>query len=420
MIERLPGLLGITTILFVAYLWSGKHRNKIPWRLVGIGLVLDFLLGLIILKVPGTSDAFQALGRGVNGIMDFAMEGASFVFGDTITYGKFFKPGQEALQGEFVFAVRIGISIIYVSGLCALGYYFGILQRIVNGMSFLLRKTLNLSGAESLSSVAACFVGQVESQLLIRPYMPKLTRSELFTSMTAAMATASGSALVMYMSMGINATYLIAASLMSALGGIILSKIIIPEHQPEMIQKDVTLHVDDKGVNVFDAAAKGVRHGTEIAVSVITMVAFAIGLMGMLNYGLAQLLGVFGWHAQIQEIFAVPFMPIAWLIGVPWHDCFFAGKLIATEVLFNEVVSYHDLSQVIHGGGAMVLAERTQMILTCALCGFAHLGSIGIQIGGLGAMAPERRGEIAKLAFKSMIVANMATWLTAAICGIIF
>jgi len=419
MVERLTGLLGITVILLAAYAWS-NNRKKISWRLVVLGLIFDFALGLIILKVPGTSDAFQLLGRAVNKVMDFAMDGASFVFGDTITYGRFFKPGQEALQGEFVFAVRIGISIIYVSGLCALGYYFGILQRIVSGIGFVLRKTLGLSGAEALSSAASTFVGQVESQLLIKPYMPKLTRSELFTSMTAAMATASGSALVMYMSMGINATYLIAASFMSALGGIILSKIIIPESQPEMIQKNVSLQVEDSGVNVFDAAAKGVRHGTDIAVSVITMVAFAIAFMAMCNYGLGKFLGLFGAHAQIQEIFGVFFAPVAWLIGVPWHECMFAGKLMATELLFNEVVSYHDLSAVIHGGGPHVLAERTQMILTCALCGFAHLGSIGINIGGLGAMAPERRGEIAKLAFKSMIVANMATWLTAAICGVIF
>jgi CNT family concentrative nucleoside transporter len=419
MVERLIACLGIAVILFAAYAWS-DNRKKISWRLVVVGLILDFALGLVILKIPGTSDAFQFLGRAVNKVMDFAMDGAAFVFGDTITYGKFFKPGQEVQQGEFVFAVRIGISIIYVSGLCALGYYFGILQRVVGGIGFVLRKTLRLSGAEALSSAAASFVGQVESQLLIKPYMPKLTRSELFTSMTAAMATASGSALVMYMSMGINATYLIAASFMSALGGIVLSKIIIPETQPELIQQNVQLEVEDRGVNVFDAAAKGVSKGTEIALSVVTMVAFAIGFMAMCNYGLGKVLGTFGMHAQIQEIFGVFFTPIAWLVGVPWHDCMFAGKLMATELLFNEVVSYHDLAAVIHGGGAPVLAERTQMILTCALCGFAHLGSIGIQIGGLGPMAPNRRGEIAKLAFKSMIVANMATWLTAAICGVIF
>jgi len=419
MVERLPGVLGIAVILLTAYAWS-NNRKKISWRLVATGLILDFILALVILKIPGTSDAFQWLGAAVNKVMDFAMDGATFVFGDTITYGKFFKPGQEQLQGEFVFAIRIGISIIYVSGLCALGYYFGILQRIVNSMGFVLRKTMGLSGAESLSSMASTMVGQVEGALLIKPFMPKLTKSELFTSMTAAMATASGSALVMYMSMGINGTYLIAASFMSALGGIILCKIIMPETQPELIQKDVVLSVDDRGVNVFDAAAKGVRHGTDIAVSVITMVAFAIAFMAMLNYGLGRFLGLFNLHAQIQEILGVPFAPIAWLVGVPWHDCMMAGKLMATELLFNEVVSYHDLSALIHSGGPALLAERTQMILTCALCGFAHLGSIGINIGGLGAMAPERRAEIARVAFKAMIVANMATWLTAAICGVIF
>jgi CNT family concentrative nucleoside transporter len=419
MLERLISVLGIAAIILVAYAWS-DNRKKISWRLVGIGLVLEVALGLLILKIPGTSDVFRLVGAGVNKIMDFAMEGAVFVFGDTITYGKFFKPGQEVLQTEFVFAVRIGISIIYVSGLCALGYYFGILQRLVSGMGFLLRKTLGLSGSESLSSAAAAWVGQVECQLLIKPYVPKLTRSELFTSMTAAMATASGSALVMYMSMGINATYLIAASFMSALGGIVLSKIIIPETQPELVQQNVKLTVEDVGANAFDAAAKGVKHGTDIAVSVVTMVAFAIGFMALCNFGLEKFLALFHMHASIQEVLGIPFVPVAWLMGVPWHDCLLAGRLMATELLFNEVVSYHDLAQLIHAGGPQVLAERTQMILTCALCGFAHLGSIGINIGGLGAMAPERRSEIAKIAFKSMIVANMATWLTAAICGLIF
>ena len=419
MLERFIGVLGIAAILLTAYAWS-DNRRKISWRLVGVGLILNLALGLVILKIPGTSDAFQWLGRAVNKVTDFAMDGAVFVFGDTITYGRFFKPGHEHLESEFVFAVRIGVNIIFVGGLCGLGYYIGLMQWLVSGAGFVLRKTLGLSGAEALSSAASTFVGQVESQLLIKPYMPKLTRSELFTSMTAGMATASGSALVMYMSMGINATYLIAASFMSCLSGIILSKIIIPESQPELVQQHVILDVEDKGANIFDAAAKSVRHSSEIAFNVVTMVAFAIAFMAMCNYGLAQVLGLFGVHAEIQEILGVPFAPVAFLIGVPWHDCLFAGKLMATELLFNEVVSYHDLSAVIHGGGPMVLAERTQMILTCALCGFAHLGSIGINIGGLGAMAPNRRGEIAKLAFKAMVVANLATWLTAAICGVIF
>jgi CNT family concentrative nucleoside transporter len=419
MLERLVSLVGIAVILLVAYAWS-DNRKRISPRLVIAGLALDFALGLLILKIPGTSDLFLLVGKCVNKLMDFAMDGAVFVLGDKITYGKFFEPGQEALQGSFIFAVRIGFSIVYVCGLCAIGYYFGILQRIVTFFGNFLRKTLGLSGAEALSSAAASWVGQVECQLLIKPYVSKLTRSELFTSMTAAMATAAGSALVMYMSMGINATYLIAASFMSAVGGIVLSKIIMPETQPELVQQNVTLSVEDQGADVMDAAAKGVAHGVRIAVQVVVMVAFAIGFMSLCNHAVESILSVFHLHAQIQDILGVFFAPIAFLTGVPWHDCMLAGNLMATELIFNEVVSYGQLSQIIHGGGAIVLSPRTQMILTCALCGFAHLGSVGINIGGLGAMAPDRRSDIAKIAFKSMIVANMATWLTAAICGVLF
>jgi CNT family concentrative nucleoside transporter len=236
--------------------------------------------------------------------------------------------------------------------------------------------------------------------------------------MTASMATASGSALVLYMSMGINAKYLIAASLMSGLNGIILSKMMLPETEHDRIQRDVHL-VRDDATSLFDAIERGVMHGARIAVGVVVMVMFAIAFMAMANAGFNAILSTFHVQAQLQDVLGWPFAPLAYLMGVPWHDAVLSGRLIATELLFNEVVSYHDLVQAISTSGGM-LAERTQMILTCALCGFAHLGSIGIQIGGLGAMAPERRGEIAGVAFKAMIIANMATWLTAAICGLIF
>lgn len=393
---------------------------SVNWRLVGIGLFLNFVMAAVMLKIPGTSDAVISLGKGISKVIDFAMEGAVFVLGDTLVHGKFFKPGQEVAQQEFIFAIRIGFSIIFVSGMVAIAYYLGILQRIVKLFARFLVKTLGLSGPESLSCAAAAWVGQVECQLLIKPYMPRLTRSELFTTMTAAMATTAGSALVIYITLGMPANFLITASLMSALNGIILSKIICPEREPEKLIKETDLPVHVDGVNVFDAAAHGVMSGTDIAVKVITMVAFAIGFMAMVNCGLEYALSTFGLHASVQDLLAYPFMPVAWLIGVPWHECFHVGRLMATELVFNEVVSYGELAPVIHGAGPYVLAAKTQLIASVALCGFAHLGSIGINIGGLGAMAPERKGEIAGMAFKSMMVANMATWMSAAICGLLF
>jgi len=415
--EKLIGLLGILTLFAVAFGLS-NNRRQIPWRMVGSLLFVDVVLALVILKIPGTSDFFFLVGGGINKLLDFANDGAVFALGKTLVFGEFFKPGSPG-QHEFIFAIRIGFSIIFISGLASLGYYFGILPRLIKFMARFLVK-LGLSGPEALSCSAAAFVGQVECQLLIKPYMKTLTRSELFTSMTTAMATISGSALVAYTSIGMPATPLIAASLMSAIGGIILSKIVCPETEHDKLQKEVDLVLPHDGVNAFDAAAHGVSAGTEIAIKVITMVAFAIGFMAMVNWALGAGLAVFGLHAEIQDVFAYPFMPVAWLMGVPWHECFHVGRLMATELLFNEFVSYGELAPVIHGAGPYVLAAKTQLIATAALCGFAHLGSLGINIGGLGAMAPERRGEIAGMAFKSMMVANMATWLTATICGIVF
>lgn len=415
--DRLIGVLGIAALLSVAVLIS-NNRRLISWRLVFIGLGLDVLLALVTLKIPGTSDAFAALARGVNRLVDFSLDGAKFALGPTITNGSFIS--QEPAHREFIFAVHIGFGIIFISGLIALGYYFGILQRVIKLFARLLSKTLGLSGPESLACAAAAFVGQVECQLLIRPYMSTLTSSELFTTMTCAMATISGSALVMYVGMGMPGNWIIAASLMSVLSAIVLAKIVCPETDRDKILAEASVSNPDPSVNAFDAVHHGVVAGTEIAVKVIVMVAFAISFMSMINFSLGSVLSQFGLHAEVQDIFAYPFMPVAWLLGVPWHDCFHIGRLMATELLFNEVVSYGELAPVIHGAGAYVLAMRTQLIATAALCGFAHLGSLGINIGGLGAMAPNRKQEIARVAFKSMMVANMSTWVTAAICGIVF
>ncbi|MDZ4837653.1 MAG: nucleoside transporter C-terminal domain-containing protein [Candidatus Melainabacteria bacterium] len=415
--DRYIGILGIITIIGVGVLLS-ENRRKISWRLVGIGLTFNVILGLLMLKIPGTSEAFAALAKGINTLVDFSLDGAEAVLGPTITHGTFIKDA--TAQREFIFAVHIGFAIIFVMGLISILYYFGLIQRLVNVMGRFLSKTLGLSGPESLSCAAAAFVGQVECQLLIKPYMANLTKSELFTTMTCAMATISGSALVMYVGMGMPGNWIIAASFMSALNGIIMAKIFVPETEHEKLLTNAQCAIPEESVNVFDAAHHGVTVGYEIAVKVVTMVAFAIAFMAMVNFGLGKFLALFGMHAQIQDIFAYPFMPIAWLLGVPWHECFHIGRLMATELLFNEVVSYGELAPVIHGAGAYVLAARTQLIATVALCGFAHLGSLGINIGGLGAMAPSRKGEIAKIAFKSMMVANMATWLSAAICGLMF
>jgi CNT family concentrative nucleoside transporter len=284
-----------------------------------------------------------------------------------------------------------------------------------------LMRTMGISGPEALSTAAAIFVGQVECQVLIRPYIKTLSPSQLFTSMSAAMATISGSALLAYTALGMPAPWLLAASIMSASGGLVIAKIIWPETDKSVLSGAVEMAEEaDKPVNAFDAMAKGAMTGWNIVQNVMVMVLGAVAFIALVNGILAASIHIFGGHAlQIQDLAGYFFTPVAWLIGVPWHECFHVGRLMATEMLLNEFVSYTELAKVMHGTASYTLAPATQMIATVALCGFANLGSIGINIGGLGAMAPERRGEIARMGFKALIAANLATWLTAAVVGLV-
>ena len=400
-------LLGIVAIFFAAYLLS-NNRKAIKWRSALIGLGINVVVCLLVLKVPFTRHIFEILGQGINKLLDYAVDGAAFVIGDDLA------------RVKFIFAVRIGSSIIFISMLSSLFYYFGWLQFVVKKMAYVLMRAMGVSGPEALSTAAAIFVGQVECQVLIRPYVKTLSPSELFTSMAAAMATISGSALVAYTALGMPAPWLMAASIMSASGGLVIAKIIWPETNARVLTGAVEMVEENKAVNAFDALSKGAMTGWEIAVNVMVMVLGAIAFIALLNGVLATVLHLGGAGAMtIQDIAGYLFTPVAWLVGVPFHECFHVGRLMATEMLLNEFVSYTELAKVMHGTASYTLAPATQMIATVALCGFANLGSIGINIGGLGAMAPERRGEIARMAFKAMIAANLATWLTAAVVGLV-
>lgn len=404
--STLQPLIGIMAILGLAYLLS-NNRKAIVWRSTIAGLITTVVVCLLILKVPGTRDAFALLGQGINKLLDYAVDGAAFVVGDELAHGK------------FLFVIRVGSSIIFISALSSLLFYWGVLQFVISKLSKVLTKTMGISSCEALSSTAAVFVGQVESQTLIRPYMSKLSSSELFTSMAAAMATISGSALVAYTAMGMPAPWLLAASIMSAPAGILIAKIMWPETDKRVLAGEVTLSEEVKAANAFDAIAKGAMTGWEIAVNVMVMVLVAVAFIAMINGMLGATLSIGGQALQIQDVFGYLFMPLAWLLGVPWHECFHVGRLVATEILVNEFVSYGELATVIKGTGNYQLAVHTQLIATVALCGFANLSSIGINIGGLGAMAPERRGEIARMGMRALLAANMGTWLTAAIAGLI-
>ena len=395
-------LSGIFAILFAAYLLS-NNRKAIKWRSVIIGLGINVAVCLLVLRVPFTRHIFEILGHGINNLLDYAVDGAAFVLGDDLAHGK------------YIFAVKVGSSIIFISMLSSLFYYLGWLQFVVKKIAYVLMRAMGVSGPEALSTAAAIFVGQVECQVLIRPYVKTLSPSELFTSMSAAMATISGSALVAYTALGMPAPWLMAASIMSASGGLVIAKIIWPETNPRVLSGAVEIIDENKSVNAFDALAKGAMTGWEIVVNVMVMVLGAVAFIALVNGILAATLHFGGNALQIQDLAGYVFAPVAWLIGVPWHECFHVGRLMATEMLLNEFVSYTELAKVMHGTGAYTLAPSTQMIATVALCGFANLGSIGINIGGLGAMAPERRGEIARMGFKALIAANLATWMTAAV-----
>lgn len=404
----LQPLLGIFVILGAAYLMS-NNRKAISWRAVGSGMVVTTVICLLVLKVPVTREAFALLGQGINKLLDFAVDGAAFVVGD------------ELARGKWIFAIRVGSSIIFISAISELLFHFGALQWIVRKMAAVLIRTMKISGLEALSSAAAIFVGQVESQTLIRPYMTKLSPSELFTSMAAAMATISGSALVAYTAMGMPAPWLLAASIMSAPAGILVAKIMWPETDEKVLAGEVPKLEEHKAANAFDAIANGAFTGMKIAVNVMIMVMVAVAFVALINGLLGTLLSVGGHSLQIQDVFGYVCMPLAWLLGVPWHECFHVGRLIATEILVNEFVSYKELADVMKQvpGAGYTLLPQTQLIATVALCGFANLGSIGINIGGLGAMAPSRRGEIARMGFRALLAANMGTWITAAIAGMI-
>lgn len=403
--DKIIAIIGILSILGVSFAIS-NNRKAINWRLVFVGLGIQLVLALMILKVPGFTDAFALMGEGIKKLLDYSKEGAAFVFGDAL-----------AKEGGFMFLIHVGSSIIFMSALSALAYYFGIMQRIVSVLAWLMRRTMGVSGAEALSSASSIFVGQVESQFLIKPYMKTLTSSELFCAMTVNMATIAGTVLVAYTSMGMDPMYLIAASVMSAPAGIVIAKLMVPEVDQEAASKQISMNLESQGENVFDAFAKGVQQGGLVAINVMAMVLAAVAFIAFANAVFGYGMGFFGLEWQIQDVFGALLTPIAFLMGTPINECFEVGRLMATEILVNEFVSYGELAQHIKDG---TLSPKTQLIATIALCGFANLSSIAINIGGLSAMAPERRSEIARIGFKALVAANMATWLTAAVAGILF
>ncbi len=436
LITLLRGILGLAVILSIAFLLSRGRRN-INWRLVGAGLLLQIILAVFILKGEEMGAFFAPLGwpkaffSWVSSffvlVLNFTTEGARFVFGDLAV-----SPGSEGSLGSF-FAFQVLPTIIFFSALMSILYYLGIMQRVVQGMAWAVSRFLGTSGAESLSVTANIFVGQTEAPLVIRPFLEKMTYSELMAVMTGGMATIAGGVMAAYIQMlgnsfaqaqGLDldaarllfAEQLLGASVMAAPAALVLSKILIPETETPETKGKVQVQIERTQKNVIDAAASGAADGLKLALNVGGMLIAFIALIAMINYIIGWVSGFFGTVVTLQQLFGWVLAPIAWLVGVPWADAVSFGSLLGTKIVVNEFVAYLGLADSIE---AAALLPKTIVMATFALCGFANFSSIAIQIGGIGPLAPSRTSELARLGLRAVLAGTLANLMTAAIAGVL-
>ncbi|MBA6232916.1 MULTISPECIES: NupC/NupG family nucleoside CNT transporter [unclassified Colwellia] len=403
------GVIGIFVLLAIAYGLS-KSKKDINFRTVGFAFLLQLLLGAFVLYVPFGKDVLTTITSSVQSVIDSAKVGISFLFGGL---------GTDAMYENgvgFVFAIRVLPNIIFFSSLIAVLYYLGIMQWVIKIIGGSLQKLLKTSKPESLSATANIFVGQTEAPLVVRPYIAKMTQSELFAIMVGGLASVAGSIMAGYAGLGIDLKYLIAASFMAAPGGLLMAKIIYPETEPEkIIQEEVDFDEgDDKPANVIDAAASGAASGLKLAVNVGAMLLAFIALIALLNTIVGGISGLFGYdNITIELILGYVFAPFAFIIGVPVNEMLQAGSFIGQKVVVNEFFAYVNFVEI-----KDTLSPVTQAIVTFALCGFANLSSIAILLGGIGSMAPSRRRDIARLGVHAMLAATLANLMSAAIAGV--
>ena len=404
-IGRFTGLLGIAAIVGVGYLLS-RDKKAIKWRVVGIGLTLQFAFAFFVLKVDFGRALFERLGAFITGVLGYSSLGAQFVF------------GQLAIPSSptgMVFAAAILPAIIFVSALFAILYYLGIMQVIVRAVATVMTKLMGASGAESLDVAASIFMGQTEAPLSIRPFLAKMTRSELMTVMTAGMAHISGSLMLAYIAFGVEARHLLAAVIMTAPGTIMIAKLMEPETGVPETSGNAKLDMPRTDSNLLEAAARGTSEGLHLMLNVIAMLIAFVALVALVNGG-------FGWvHTQavwfpenLQVVLGWVGRPVAWLIGVSWHDSAAVGSLLGTRTVLNEFIAYSQLAPL---KGS--LDPRSFTIASFALAGFANFSSVGIQIGGIGALVPERKSDLAQLGFRAMLAGTMANFISAAIAGML-
>ena len=407
-LSALRGVIGIFALLALAFFLS-KDRKAINWRTVGFAFSLQILLGAFVLYVPFGKDVLGSVTNGVQQVIDSAQAGISFLFGGLGTDAMF-----ENGVG-FVFAIRVLPVIIFFSSLIAVLYYLGIMQWVVKIIGGGLQKLLKTSKPESLSATANIFVGQTEAPLVIRPYIAKMSQSELFAIMVGGLASVAGSILAGYAGLGVKLEYLIAASFMAAPGGLLMAKLLLPETEDiNDDYTDVEMDQADKPANVIDAAATGAASGLKLAVNVGAMLLAFIAIIALLNSMVSGISGLFGYEDITIEFFlGYLFAPFAYIIGVPVNEMLQAGSFIGQKVVVNEFFAYVNFVEI-----KDTLSPATQAIVTFALCGFANLSSIAILLGGIGSMAPNRRPDIARLGMKAMMAATMANLMSAAIAGV--
>ncbi|HTS45946.1 MAG TPA: nucleoside transporter C-terminal domain-containing protein [Puia sp.] len=418
--QRFHGLLGIALILGIAFLFS-NNRNRISYRVVVSGLLLQLVIAVLVLKVPPVTKIFQFLGHGMEKIELFAFKGAAFVY-DGIGILKPNGTIGNYASGGFVFAFNVTATIILVCALVAVFYHYGIMQRIVAVIARAMNFVMRVSGAEALSNVASAFVGQVEAQVLIQPYLPGMTRSELLASMSGSLACIAGGILVVYANMGAQAGLdlapkLITASLMAAPGALVISKIVWPETEESQTMGKVKLEVKSHYTNVIDAVSHGAGEGFKIAMNVIAMLIGFIAVIAMLDFILLKAGHLFNpqFDLSLNWIFGKIFYPFAWSMGVPSGDVNNVATLLGQKLTINEFVAFKNLTSK----SVPVISEKGLLIVSIAICGFANFSSVGMQIGGIGAIAPTRRTDLARLGLKALLCGTLASYLSATIAGIL-
>ena len=418
------GLFGLAVLIGIAWLFS-NNKKAVDWRLVLTGVSLQIAFAALVLLVPGARSVFQSMGDGFVAILAFVGEGSKFIFGSLMDTSKF----------GFIFAFQVLPTIIFFASLMGVLYHLGVMQAVVRAMAWGITKVMRVSGAETTSVCASVFIGQTEAPLTVRPYIPRMTESELITMMIGGMAHIAGGVLAAYVGMlgggdpvqgAFYAKHLLAASIMAAPATLVIAKILIPETGTPLTRGTVKMEVEKTASNIIDAAAAGAGDGLRLALNIGAMLLAFIALIALLNWPLTWIgehtgiAAALGKPTDIASILGYIMAPIAWVIGVPWQDATTVGSLIGQKIVINEFVAYLQLADIVNGKVAGVaLTDQGKLIATYALCGFANFSSIAIQIGGIGGLAPERRGDLARFGLRAVLGGSIATFMTATIAGVL-